>query len=235
MRVAMRSLGLAMLCSVALGVSSAARAEQQVWRFDNLKRIGGFKVEVEGAPKLVASPVGPALSFNGVGDSVLVDGRALVGASVFTVEVMVRPDGGAFAQRFMHIAETNPATGLDTSATGPDRNARLMFEVRVKDDAWALDVFANSASGSRPLLFLDHLHPLGRWYVVTQTYDGKTYRSYVDGVLQGEGELTFTPHGPGRVRLGARMNRVDYFRGAIAMARFTDRALTPEDFLKVSQ
>jgi hypothetical protein len=231
----MRSLGLATLFWAALSASSAARAEQQVWRFDNLKQIGGFKVEVEGAPKLVASPVGPALSFDGVGDSVLVDGRALVGASAFTVEVMVRPDGGAFAQRFMHIAETNPATGLDTPAAGPDRSARLMFEVRVKDDAWALDVFANSASGSRPLLFLDCLHPLGRWYVVTQTYDGTTYRSYVDGVLQGEGDLTFTPHGPGRVRIGARMNHVDYFHGAIALARFTDRALAPEDFLKAAQ
>jgi hypothetical protein len=231
----MRNLGLATLCWIVLGASGAARAEQQVWRFDNLKRIGGFRVEVEGAPKLVASPVGLALSFDGAGDSVLVDGRALVGASAFTVEVMVRPDGGAFAQRFMHIAETNPATGLDTSATGPDRNARLMFEVRVKEDAWALDVFANSASGSRPLLFLERLHPLGRWYVVTQTYDGKTYRSYVDGVLQGEGDLAFTPHGRGHVRVGARMNRVDHFRGAVAMARFTDRALPPKDFLKVSQ
>lgn len=231
----MRKLGLAALCWAVLGVSSAAQAEQQVWRFDNLSRIGGFKVEVEGAPKLVASPVGPALSFDGAGDSVLVDGRPLVGASAFTVEVVVRPDGGAFAQRFMHIAETNSATGLGTSATGPDRNARLMFEVRVKDDAWALDVFANSAAGSRPLLFMDHLHPLGRWYVVTQTYDGKTYRAYVDGVLQGEGALAFRPHGPGRVRVGARMNHVDYFRGAIALARFTDGALPPEDFLKISQ
>lgn len=230
----MRKLGLAALCWTTLAAANAAHGEQRVWRFDNLNRIGGFKVEVEGAPKLVASPVGSALSFDGAGDSVLVDGRPLVGAGAFTVEVVVRPDGGAFAQRFMHIAETDPATKLDTSATGPDRNARLMFEVRVNGDAWALDVFANSASGSRPLLFMDRLHPLGRWYVVTQTYDGKTYRAYVDGVLQGEGPLAFTPHGPGRVRIGARMNHVDYFRGAIALARFTDRALTPEDFLKIS-
>jgi hypothetical protein len=232
---AVRCLALAMLCWMALSASGAAHAEQQVWRFDSLSRIGGFKVEIEGSPKLVASPAGPALSFDGVGDSVLIEGRPLVGAGAFTAEVMVRPDGGVFAQRFMHIAETDPVTGLDTSATGPDRNGRLMFEVRVKDDSWALDVFANSGSGSRPLLFLDRVHPLGRWCVVTQTYDGKTYRSYVDGVLQGEGDLAFAPHGPGRVRVGARMNRRDYFRGAIAMARFTDRALAPEDFLKVSQ
>jgi hypothetical protein len=229
----MRRCVLAILSCALIGAAGAAQAEQTVWRFDNLKRIGGFATQVEGQPRTVPSPVGEALQFDGKGDSLFIDGRPLVGARAFTIEVIVRPEGGPFAQRFMHIAQTDPVTGLDTSPSGGDPNPRFMFEVRVTDGGWALDAFVNSRSGNKPLLFMDKLHPLGRWCVVTQTYDGKTYRAYVDGVLQGEGDVAFTPHGPGHVRVGARMNHVDYFKGSIAEARFTDRALAPEEFLKV--
>jgi hypothetical protein len=33
--------------------------------------------------------------------------------------------------------------------------------------------------------------------------------------------------------IGSRMNHVNYYHGAIAEARFTPRALTPDEFLKV--
>lgn len=220
------------LIAAALSFASVAHAEQITWKFDNLKQIGGHKVEVEGAPKVVAAPTGKAIQFDG-DDSILIDGRGLVGASAFTLEAVVRPEGGPFEQRFMHVAETDPATGLDSAPKGgSDRNARFMFEVRVKDGRWALDAFVNSKAGSKPILDLTKTFPVNRWYVVTQTYDGKTYRAYVDGVLQGEAEVAFTPHGPGRVRVGARMNHIDYFVGSVAEARFTDRALTPAEFLK---
>jgi hypothetical protein len=223
------------LAACATLAAGAAHAEQTIWKFDNLKRIGGFATEIEGDPKVVKSPVGKAIQFNG-DDSVFIAGRPLVGAKAFTIEAVVRPEGGPFEQRFMHIAETDPATGLDAPPKGgTDRNARFMFEVRVKDGQWALDAFVNSKAGNKPLLFMDKLHPVGPWYVVTQTYDGKTYRAYVDGVLQGEGDVAFAPHGPGHVRVGARMNHIDYFTGSIAQARFTDRALTPDEFLKIKQ
>lgn len=210
-------------------------ATEELWRFNNLTNIGGYSVTVEGAPTLIDSPVGGALAFSGKNDSILIGGRPLVNATTFTAEVLLRPDGGPFAQRFMHIAATDPATGLDTPVSGKDLNPRLMFEIRVQNGSWALDVFAFSEAGSLTLLFLDKLHPLGKWSVVTQTFDGKMYSAFVDGVLQGQGELAFKPHGPGRVRAGARMNRLDYYQGAIALARFTDRALKPEEFLKVNQ
>lgn len=212
--------------------SGVAWAGQVGWRLDNLRRIGGFEVEAEGHPEVIESPAGKAIAFDGTGDSLFVRGRPLVGAAQFTIEAVFRPDGGAAAQRFFHIAETDPATGLDAQPSGTnDPNARFMFEVRVKDGDWYLDSFVRSAAGSRPLLFMDKPHPIGRWYAIAQSYDGKTYRAYVDGVLEGEAEIAFTPHGPGHVRIGARMNRVDYFKGAIARARFTDRALAPREML----
>ena len=57
------------------------------------------------------------------------------------------------------------------------------------------------------------------------------FRSYVNGELQGEVELAFTAQGQGGTSIGTRMNRVSYFKGAVRQARFTPRALTPDQFL----
>lgn len=56
------------------------------------------------------------------------------------------------------------------------------------------------------------------------------YPSYVDGALQGEHPQAFTRQGPGRTSVGCRMNRVNYFNGAVRQARFTHAALPPERF-----
>ena len=83
-------------------------------------------------------------------------------------------------------------------------------------------------------MFPDKLHPIGPWYAVTQVYDGKMFRTYVNGELQGEAEIdNYVPHGEGHMMVGTRMNRVNYVHGAIAEARYTDHALTPDQFLKV--
>src|SRR5581483_6343749 len=216
-------------------LTTTANAAQSIWHFNNLHTIANFKVEVEGHPRQVTSPVGSALQFDGKGDSVLIDGRPLVGAATFTAEVVFKPEGGQLEQRFMHIAETDQATGLDAPPPPtPDHNSRIMFEVRVVGDNWYLDTHLRSKTGVQTLASSDKLHPLDQWYVVAQTYDGKTYRSYVNGVLEEQADVAFTPHGPGRVRLGARMNHLTYFHGAVAEARFTDRALPPEQLLQIA-
>jgi hypothetical protein len=232
----MSKCGIAIAVILAASSISAEAQEQSVWKFDNLSRIGGFVPKVEGNPRLVASPVGKAVQFNGKDTALFFPGRPLVGAKTFTIEAIFRPEGGAFQQRWMHIAETDPNTGLDANPGGTsDPNSRFMFEVRVVKDRWYLDAFVNSKAGSKTLAFPDKLHPINRWYAVEQTYDGKTYRSYVEGVLQGEGDVAFQPHGPGHMMVGARMNRVNYFEGSVALARFTTRALKPNEFLKVPQ
>ena len=221
---------------MAVSLAGAAGAEQTVWRFDNLDRIGGFATQIEGHPRVVEGPDGKALRFDGKGDSLFVDGRPLVGAPTFTVEAVFEPEGGAFEQRFMHVAETDPATGLDALPGGTgDPNGRFMFEIRAADGFWWLDTYVKSKAGGQALIFPQKRFPVGRWYAVAQTYDGTTYRAYVDGVLQGEARVGFVAHGPGHVRVGARMNHVNYFAGAIAEARFTDRALAPGELLKVSK
>ena len=224
----------AFLGVVAISASDTWAQDGKVWKFDNLSHIGGMTPKVEGSPQLVDSPVGKAVQFNGKDTGLFFPGRPLVGAKTFTIEAIFRPEGGDFEQRWMHIAQTDPKTGLDANPGGTsDPNPRHMFEVRVKDGQWYLDAFVNSASGSKALIDPKKTHPIDQWYAVAQTYDGKTFRSYVNGVLENEGEIAFTPDGPGHMMVGVRMNHVNYFKGSVAEARFTDRALKPSEFLKL--
>jgi Concanavalin A-like lectin/glucanases superfamily len=219
-----------------LAISASGAMAQTVWKFNNLSRIGGLVPKVEGAPTLVDSPVGKAVQFNGADTALFFSSRPLVGAKTFTIEAIIRPEGGNLEQRWMHIAETDPKTGLDANPNGvSDPNPRFMFEARVKDGQWWLDAFVNSASGSKALIDPTKTHPINQWYAVAQTYDGKTYRSYVNGVLEGEADVAFTPHGAGHMMVGVRMNHVNWFKGSVAQARFADHALSPRDFLKVPQ
>jgi hypothetical protein len=227
---------LGVLAISASGAWTHGEAAQTVWKFNNLSRIGGLTPKVEGAPQLVDSPIGKAVQFNGTDTALFFAGRPLVGAKAFTIEAIFRPEGGNFEQRWMHIVETDPKTGLDANPGGTsDPNPRFMFEVRVKDGQWYLDAFVNSAAGSKALIDPAKTHPINQWYAVAQTYDGKTYRSYVNGVLENEADVAFAPHGAGHMMVGVRINHVNWFKGSVAEARFSTRALRPSEFLKVPQ
>jgi hypothetical protein len=236
MRTSSGTLAAAVLYGTAT-LAAQVRPEPILWTFDRLESIGGMKTTVEGSPKVVDTPVGKAIEFDGVDDAIWIEKHPLAGASTFTFEAIFRPDGGAFEQRWFHLAERDSKTSLLASAehptTGQDANARFLFELRVVDKSWYLDAFVNGPGYNRALIFKDKLHPLGQWYHVAQTFDGKMFRSYVNGVLQGEAEIAFKPQGEGATSLGTRINRRNYFKGAIRQARFTPRALTPEQFLKL--
>jgi hypothetical protein len=227
---------LALLIVGGGALPAAQKPAEIVWTFDRLEKIGGLPTTVEGNPRVVDTPLGKAIEFDGVDDAIWIEKHPLAGAATFTFEAIFRPDGGVFEQRWFHLAERDPKTGLLASAehakTGQDANARFLFELRVVDQSWYLDAFVNGQGYNRALMFKDKLHPVGQWYHVAQTYDGKMFRSYVNGVLQGEAEVAFTPQGEGAASLGTRINRRNYFKGAIRQARFTPRALKPEEFLK---
>ncbi len=200
----------------------------EVWRFDRLDRIGGVAALCEGTPQVIATEAGPAVQFDGVKDALFIDKHPLAGATTFTAEAIFRPEGGPFEQRWMHLAEVDAKTGRET-------NARFLFEVRVVGGNWYLDAFTTGTGYRQALMAPDKLHPLGRWYRVAMTYDGTTFRSYVDGELQSEAALNFSRQGEGRSALGARINRINHFKGSVFEARFTPRALHPQDFLAMPE
>ena len=242
----MRMRGIAVGLFLGLLAGSAQAQEQTVWKFDNLSHIGGLTPKVEGTPRLVDSPVGKAVQFNGKDTALVFSSRPLVGAKAFTIEAIFRPEGGTGSQRILHIAQTDQKTGLNT-APNPnqehhvnDETPRLMCEIRVVKDKWFLHAYIRSKAGFLTLNSTHILHPLGAWYAVEETYDGKTFRSYVNGVKEGEGAIAFDPHGPGPVAVGSRFDRSGFFKdsnlkGSVAEARFTARALDPADFLKLPQ
>ncbi len=214
--------------ALAVGMLPARAAPRRKhWVFDNLRRIGGRPVEVDGAPRVIASPAGPALLFDGQRDALFIDEHPLAGARQFTFEAVFRPDGGPFAQRWFHLESA------ETPAVPPGKGStRILFEIRVTERGWYLDAFATGPGYRQAMMVPEKTFPLGAWYHVAQTFDGRHYRSFVDGRLQMETELAFAPQGPGRACIGARMNRVDHFRGAVREARFSTAALPPDEFLR---
>jgi len=215
------------LASLIPAPASAARKvrDQAVWTFDNLTRIGGVEAHAEGAPKIIDSPCGKAVQFDGVRDVLFVEQHPLAGAQTWTFEAVFRPDGGNEAQRWFHLQETAPEGA-------PPSTTRFLFEIRTVGGEWWLDAFVTGPGYKHTLIFPEKRFPIGRWFHVAQSYDGKTYRSYVNGELQGEAEIAYAPQGPGRASIGARMNRIDFFKGAVREARFTRRALAPERFTR---
>src|SRR5262245_46564150 len=87
------------------GLSAATAAgppAQEVWKFDRIDRIGGHPATVLGHPRVIQTPSGKAVEFNGVDDGLMVDVHPLAGAEKFTWEAIFRPDGGNAEQRWFH-------------------------------------------------------------------------------------------------------------------------------------
>jgi len=211
-----RAVGLAFA-----GALLAAAPESVVWNLDRLDRIGGYAVKVEGAPQVISTSAGKAIQFDGGKDALYLDAHPLAGAATFTWEVIFRPDAdGAAEQRFFHFQVPNEET-------------RLLFEIRIREGRWCLDSYANSKGTGQALMNTAKLHPLGVWHHAAAVYDGREYRNYVDGELEGSAEVRLAPQGAGQCSIGTRFNRRDYFKGAILLARMTPRALAASEFLKV--
>jgi hypothetical protein len=214
------------VCIHLMSSTGSTAPPDELWTFDRIDTVGGHRVTVLGHPHVIDTPVGKAVEFNGVNDAMFLDVHPLAGAETFTWEVIFRPDAdGAPEQRFFHLQERDAKTGLDTQN-------RLLLEIRIIDGLWCLDSFAKSGDASQALMNRRLLHPAGAWYHVAMVYDGRQFRNYVDGVQEGSADLHLPPQGPGRSSAGVRINRVDYFKGAIRMARMTRRALSPVEFMK---
>jgi putative heme-binding domain-containing protein len=199
--------------------------EQAVWSFDRLEKIGGHPTTVLGEPRLIDTPLGKAVEFDGVDDALVVDDHPLARARAFTLEAVFRPDGGQAEQRWLHLNERDPATGADAEN-------RMLLEIRVAGDQWFLDSYHQSGAANKALMNRKALHPVGAWYHVATVYDGRQLRNYVDGVQEGAFDLDLAPQGAGRTSVGARLNKVSYFKGAVRLARFTRKALSPSEFLQ---
>jgi hypothetical protein len=206
--------------AAALLTAQPTGSSAETWNIDNLEKIGGHAATVLGHPRIVPAPGGKAVEFNGVDDAIFLKTHPLVAAQTWTWEVIFRPAaGGAPEQRFFHLQED-----------GSDN--RMLFEIRVIGNQWCLDSFVKGGDASQALLDRTKLHTLDAWHHVAAVYDGHQYRNYVDGILEGSADIQLEPQKGGQTSIGVRFNKVNYFKGAILVARMTRRALTPGQFLK---
>lgn len=199
-----------------------AAQDQVTWKFDRIDKIGGYKTTVVGNPRVIKTPKGKAVAFYGLGDALFLDVHPLAGARTFTWEVIFRPDAdGRPEQRFFHMHQNGVS------------NNRILLETRIINGQWCLDAHTQTDAGTQTLIDRTKLHPLGQWMNVAVVYDGREFRSYVNGVLQVAGVVSLSPQGEGRTSVGVRINQVDWFKGAIRTARITrNRVLSPSQFLK---
>lgn len=223
----MRFACAAVVAALILNSASYGAPGPEIWTFDRLDKIGGLRTTIVGHPRVIKTPLGKAVQFNGVDDALFIPEHPLAGAETFTFEAIFRPErGGAPEQRWFHLAEQDPKTGQDTET-------RFLFEIRVIGDQWCLDAFVHTPTANQALLYRNLLHPLDVWHHVAMVYDGKEFSSYVNGVLQGKAAVHFAPEGPGHSSVGVRINKMFYFKGSVRQARFTRRALMPDQFLKL--
>lgn len=201
-------------------MSGCAESDDVTWDLDNLDVIGGYNVAVEGAPTIIDTPSGKVLEFDGVDDGIFVDAHPLESMSTFTVEVIFKPYvDGATEQRFFHMQEDGTSS-------------RVMFETRlVENEFWFLDTFIQNGEQGVTHYASDNLHPIGPWYHAAIVVDGSSFSHFVDGSLELSAEMRFEAQRAGKTSLGARINKVHWFKGAIKTVRFTPRALDPEEFL----
>ena len=140
MRPFMKLLPVLLACA-----SLAAAVDSEVWTFDRLDRVGGHPTTVVGEPRVVDTPVGKAIEFDGVDDALFVGVHPLAGAQTFTWEAIFRPDGGQPEQRWFHLQESGTEN-------------RLLFEIRVIDGRWCLDSYGHSGDAQQAdLALLDRI------------------------------------------------------------------------------
>jgi hypothetical protein len=196
-------------------------SDSVTWKIDNLKTIGSHQVTRTGKPQIMNLPKGQAVWFNGVDEGLWVNTNPVSGMNSFTVEAVFRPDaGGSAEQRWFHIQEESG-------------DNRVLLETRLVGNQWFLDTFIKSGATGHALFAENFKHPVGEWYHVALVYDGTTMRHYVNGQEELSAPLTIDrPLAGGQTSIGVRQNRVFWFKGAISKARFTPRALLPNEFME---
>lgn len=206
---------IASLASPIIGASEPVKSI--IWDLGSLLQTSGHFPKIEGNLKYVKFKKGNALEFDGIDDAIFINNNPLNNAKEFSLEAIFCPYGGAFEQRWLHLGTVN--------------GDRIMFEIRVTNDFWYIDTYVKSNGIAKTLITPNLLHPVKKWYHVAQTYDGKTYKCFVNHVLQIEADIEFTNIIGNNSSIGTRMNRRNYFNGAIKLIKFTKQALEPKDFI----
>jgi hypothetical protein len=198
-----------------------------IWNLNRTDSICGYKTRaLNEYPSITSSTQGEVLLFDGINDAMFIENNPLGNASSFTIEVILRPDSSTnpdnFEQRYIHIR------GKEND------NRRILLELRLTDDQmWFLDTYVRSEINGLTLIDSSLTHQTGKWYHIALVYDNGIMHHYVNGVEEASGEVTYVSIGDGLISIGARQNPRSWFKGAIQLIKFTQRAIQPDEFLVI--
>lgn len=201
----------------------------EVWELNSLKKIGGHSLQVSGNPQIVNTEYGKAMKFNGIDDKLLVDNNPIGDAKEYTVEVVFKPDPAydiSNAPRFIHFQDPD-----DTLAK------RVLIELRVtQEKEWYLDGYMLTDAGEKTLVNKTLTHPTGVWIHAALTYKDNTLKTFVNGIQELSGTVTYTEkliNKTGKTSIGGRMDNRNYYCGLIKTLKITRKALDPKDFIRL--
>ena len=233
----MKGFCMLILLNCFITVSYSAKPDSsEVWELKSLKKIGGHRVQVFGDPEIVKTDRGKAIKFDGIDDRLLVDNNPLGDAKEFTIEVIFKPDPAydiSNQPRFIHFQD--PADTL----SGWPLARRIMIELRLTPkNEWYLDGFLLTDAGERTLVNKTLTHPVGEWSHAAVTFKDNTFKTYVNGIQETSGVISFNEkllNKVGKVSIGGRMNRLNYYSGLIKTLKITRRALEPQQFIQINK
>ncbi|MBN1379155.1 MAG: LamG domain-containing protein [Gammaproteobacteria bacterium] len=206
-------------CSPTNNSMEPSTAKQILWPIDNVASIAGHPTEIMGNPEVIDN----AVFFDGDGDRLLVDNNPLEGATEFTIEIVFKPNDAYpdnIEPRFFHIeSEENP-------------NRRITMELRLNArQQWYLDTYIKSDISKYTLIDETLIHPVGVWAHAAMTYKDRVFTAYVNGVKELSAEVDFLPiPSSAKTSIGARMNKIHWFNGAISNVAITHKAMQPGEF-----
>jgi len=208
---------------MAGGNTAAGRSETVIWEVNNLDNISGYKPLVLGAPVKIADKESGSLFFDGVDDGLIIPSLPIEGWDKFTIEVLLKPAAdGPSDPRFIHFEDEALNRGT--------------MELRITPEGeWYLDAFLKNGRINKGLTLIDStlLQPCNDWYWTALVYDGTKMQSYVNGIKQLEGEVLMPVFSGGRLSVGVRLNKVNWYKGLIKEIRFHPSAMKEAELQRV--
>lgn len=157
-----------------------------------------------------------ALRFDGIDDHVAMGIAPELGLEQFTVEAWVRRDGRG--------KETNTGVGglplVPIAGKGrgenDDTTKNCNYAFGFAGEVLGADFEDMATGGNHPVMGVTAV-PYGEWHHVAASYDGATWRLYLDGVLDGEAVANATPRGDSiqHFGIGALFNSTGAPAGAL--------------------
>lgn len=209
-----------------LGCTSSKKEQKEgenEWFISGLLEEKSNNITISGNPKLVDSPFGKAVSFNGIEDAIFLNKIPLKNAESFTVEMIFNPSkiNAPFEQRIVHIGEVF--------------KDRMLLEIRVVENNWYFDGFVASEKNKKALIDDNLIHPLGKWYHVALVVTPNSIATYVNGKKELQEAFSFKSINTGKSSLGVRLNKKSWFKGSIYMVKISPQALLSQNFISLEK